>query len=68
LTYTLQATKISAKYIGRPDVQSGYFGAGYHLSPTNSKVPDVNTTVFNYVDDTINSVIADKTEVCILNN
>jgi hypothetical protein len=61
-TYVLQCCKLSARYVGRPDVISGYFGAGYCIASVNSKVPDVNPTQFNYVDESINSVIGDVTE------
>lgn len=60
--YVLQACKISAKYVGRGDVQSGYFGAAYHLSPESSKKPDINPTQFDFVDDSINGVVADVTD------
>jgi hypothetical protein len=61
-TYVLQCAKISAKYVGRGDVQSGYFGASYHLSPVSSKSPDPATTQFAFCDDSINAVIADVSE------
>ena len=61
-TYILQCCKLSAKYIGRGDVQSGIFGAAYHLSPLSNKVPDPAPTQFNYVNDSINGVITDISE------
>lgn len=61
-TYVLQACKIGVKYHGRGDVLSGYFGASYHLTAGSGFTADPNTTVFNFVDDSPNSVIADVTE------
>lgn len=61
-TYVLQSCKISARYVGRGDVQSGYFGASYHLSAASSKGPDPATTQFAFCDDSINAVISDVTE------
>ena len=60
--YTLHACKLSAKYIGRGDIMSGYFGASYHLSGKNQFEPDNDTTMFAFVDDSINSTISNLTE------
>lgn len=61
-TYVLQCSKLSAKYVGRNDVLSGYFGASYHLSPVNNRSPDASTTQFHFVNESINGVISDVTE------
>ena len=61
-TYVLQCCKLSARYVGRSDVMSGYFGASYNLSTTSSRAADPSPTQFNYVDDSINAVVADVTE------
>jgi hypothetical protein len=61
-TYVLQACKLSARYVGRGDAMSGYFGGSYNLSSANSRTPDVAPTQFDFVDDSINSVVADVTE------
>jgi hypothetical protein len=48
---------MSARYIGRSDVESGYFGASFHLSTVNSESPDSNVTNFDYVNRSINGTI-----------
>jgi hypothetical protein len=49
--------KVSAKYIGRSDVESGYFGASFHLSTQNSESPDINVSNFDYVNRSINGTV-----------
>lgn len=58
--YVLQCFKLSVEYVGRPDIQSGFFGGAYFVSTVNSLVPDTNATIFNYIDDSINAVKVDS--------
>jgi hypothetical protein len=60
--YVLHCLKISIKYVGRPDVQSGVFGGAYFLSYQNSSAADNQGAIFNYIDDSINSVKVDSTD------
>ena len=50
------------QYIGRSDIQSGIFGGAYFVSTANSLEPDTNASLFNYIDDSINSVKVDSTD------
>ncbi len=58
--YVLQCLKITVEYIGRVDIQSGIFGGAYYVSTAKSLEPDVNCTLFDYIDDSINSVKVDS--------
>jgi hypothetical protein len=49
--------KISARYIGRSDIESGYFGASFHLSTARAESPDVNVSNFDYINRSINGTI-----------
>lgn len=60
--YTLQCAKLSVRYVGRLDIASGYLGGSYFLSVANEAAPDTNASLFNYIDDSINAVIVDKSE------
>ena len=60
--YVLQCFKISVQYIGRSDIQSGIFGGAYFVSTVDSLTPDTNASLFNYIDDSINSVKVDSTD------
>ncbi len=50
--------KLSARYVGRSDIESGYFGASFHLSTTNAEAPDTNVSNFDYINRSINGTIA----------
>ena len=54
--YILVAASVEAKFQGRFDAASGYWGASYHLTGTNVDTFDNNVMDFNYVDNTINSL------------
>ena len=58
--YVLQCFKISVEYVGRSDIQSGFFGGSYFVSTCNSLDPDYNVSLFNYIDDSINAVKVDS--------
>lgn len=58
--YVLQCFKVTVEYLGRPDIQSGMFGAGYFVSPQISFLPDYNGSLFNYIDDSINAIKVDN--------
>lgn len=58
--YVLQCFKLSVEYVGRPDIQSGFFGGAYFVSTEKSLEPDVNASIFNYIDDSINAVKIDS--------
>ena len=60
--YILQCFKISVQYIGRSDIQSGIFGGAYFISTVDSLKPDTNASLFNYIDDSINSVKVDSSD------
>lgn len=54
--YILQSFKISVKYIGAIDYTSGIFGGAYFISTNSSLGPDVNASLFDYIDDSMNAV------------
>ena len=58
--YVLQCFKLSVEYVGRSDIQSGLFGGSYFVSTENSLEPDINASIFNYIDDSINAVKVDS--------
>ena len=60
--YVLQCLKITVEYIGRIHIQSGIFGGAYFVSTAKSVEPDVNCSIFDYIDDSINSVKVDSRE------
>lgn len=61
-TCVLQCLKVSAKYVGRGDVLSGYFGGSYNLTAKDPRIPDYDATNFNFVDEGINATTADVSE------
>lgn len=60
--YILQAFKISVKYIGAIDYTSGIFGGAYFISTVSSLQPDINVSLFDYIDDSMNAVKTDTVD------
>jgi hypothetical protein len=54
---TLVALKVSARYIGRADAISGFWGASYNVVALNPQDVDPNASLFNYVNRSTNAVV-----------
>jgi hypothetical protein len=48
---------MSARYIGRSDIESGYFGASFNLSTTLASLPDINACNFDYINRSIHGTV-----------
>jgi hypothetical protein len=57
-TYVLLFAKVSVKYFGRSDAESGYFGAGITVSSVNALTVDNSASVFDYVTKSVNGKIS----------